>query len=150
MVAEPPPRADLGQGEPEHLLRARRPDRTLWWHLQRYSATLLYYTLMRGGGEPFGPPYEKGMPSLTSRVVGLLKQRGFFTFETLERLPRRRFRNKFTRHGAAPFRGDYLSGTEAEALPARAAAPSSLDRIVHRLLGRPAAAKKPPPGGSRL
>ncbi len=74
---------------------------------RRESADAIYEAVMRGGGEPFGAPFEAGLSSLTRRVVALLKQSGFFAFETMERLRRRNQRNKFTRHGAAPFVGEY-------------------------------------------
>jgi hypothetical protein len=70
------------------------------------SADRIYRSLMRSGGEPFGAPFESGTPTLTERIVQLFKQAGFFGFETLERLRKRNRRNKFTRHGAAPFSGD--------------------------------------------
>ena len=38
--------------------------------------------VMRSGGEPFGPPYELGPPSLTEKIVAFFKQKGFFGFET--------------------------------------------------------------------
>lgn len=71
------------------------------------SAEGIYEAVMRSGGEPSGAPFEAGLSSLTQRVVKLLGQTGFFGFETLERLRRRNQRNKFTRHGAAPFTGEY-------------------------------------------
>lgn len=80
---------------------------TLWGQLQRASRNLIHAVMMRGGGEPFGAPFEAGTPSLTEKAVQQFKQRSFFSFETLERLRLRRQRNKFTRHGAAPFRGPY-------------------------------------------
>ena len=40
--------------------------------------------VMRGGGEPFGKPFEVGPQTLTERVVTFFKQRGFFGFESLE------------------------------------------------------------------
>lgn len=80
---------------------------TLWGRLQRVSRTLIYGVMMRSGGEPFGAPFERGVPSLDEKVVKRFSQRSFFGFETLERLRRRTERNKFTRHGAAPYRGPY-------------------------------------------
>lgn len=64
---------------------------------------------MRSGGEPFGPPYEIGTPSLTEKIVRLFKLRGFFAFETLEKLGRPNRRNKYTRHSAANYLGRYKS-----------------------------------------
>ena len=61
--------------------------------------------VMRGGGEPFGKPFEVDVPSLTERVVTYFKQRGFFGFETLEKPQERRKANKFTKYGASRFRG---------------------------------------------
>ncbi len=71
------------------------------------SAERIYRSVMKGGGEPFGAPFENGVSSLTSRIVRLFKQAGFFGFETLERLRKRNRRNKFTKHGAAPYLGEY-------------------------------------------
>jgi hypothetical protein len=79
----------------------------LWTQLQRFSRDLIYSTLSRSGGEPFGAPFEIGMPTLTERIVKRFRQRGFFRFESWEQLRRRGQRNKFTRHGAAPHRGPY-------------------------------------------
>ena len=73
---------------------------------QRGSGDRIYESVMRGGGEPFGRPYEIGTPTLTERVVQFFKQRGYFGFESIDR--RRRRANKFTRYGAAPFTGDYF------------------------------------------
>jgi len=74
---------------------------------RRDSDDAIYGSVMGAGGEPFGAPFEVGLQSLTTRLVKLLRQTGFFRFETLERLRPRHRRNKFTRHGAAPFVGDY-------------------------------------------
>lgn len=73
----------------------------------RNSSDLIYESIMRGGGEPFGEPYEVSAQSLTDRIVKFFKQKGFFGFEYFEKRRRRRFRNKFTKYGAAPFRGDH-------------------------------------------
>lgn len=75
------------------------------------------YEAMARGGESFGAPFRQGLASLTEQVVQRFKQRSFFGFETLDRgadaapgnggegeAPTR---NKFTRYGAAPFRGPY-------------------------------------------
>ncbi len=75
-------------------------------HLRK-SSDLIYDSIMRGGGEPFGEPYEVSAQSLTERIVKFFKQKGFFGFEFFERRRKRRLRNKFTRYGAAPFRGDH-------------------------------------------
>lgn len=93
------------QSEEEKLREAQQL--TLWGHLRKVSRNLIYGVMMRGGGEPFGAPFERGMQSLDERVVKKLHQRSFFSFESLEKLRRRRERNKFTRHGAAPYRGPY-------------------------------------------
>jgi hypothetical protein len=77
---------------------------------RRQSADVIYEVVMRAGGEPFGAPFEAGVASLTPKLAKLLKQTGFFGFETLERLGTRNRRNKFTRHGAAPYRGTYRQG----------------------------------------
>lgn len=73
----------------------------------RKSSDLIYESIMKGGGEPFGEPYEVSAQSLTDRIVRFFKQRGFFGFEFFERRRIRRRKNKFTRYGAAPFKGDY-------------------------------------------
>ena len=73
----------------------------------RPSHDLIYEAIMRGGGEPFGPPFESGASTLTEKIVKLFKQHSFFGFETFEKLRRRRRQNKFTRYGAAPFKGGY-------------------------------------------
>ncbi|RYF04109.1 MAG: hypothetical protein EOO40_11530, partial [Deltaproteobacteria bacterium] len=80
---------------------------SLWMRLQQTSHDLIYRALLRGGGEPFGAPFEAGLPTLTERVVRRFRQKGFFSFNSSERLTRRSSRNKFTRHGAAPHRGPY-------------------------------------------
>jgi hypothetical protein len=72
---------------------------------QRKSSDLIYEAVMRGGGEPFGAPFEASVGSLTERIVKLFRQKGWFGFETLDR-PRQKNRgNRFTRYGASPFRG---------------------------------------------
>ena len=71
------------------------------------GAKLIYRAMMRGGGAPFGAPFEVGLASLTTKVVKLLKQTGFFGFETMEHVRRRNLRNKFTLHGAAPYVGEH-------------------------------------------
>ncbi len=74
---------------------------------QRNSGELIYESVMRGGGEPFGAPFELHISSLTDKLVKLFKQRSFFSFETLERGRGKNRRNRFTRYGASPFRGTY-------------------------------------------
>src|SRR4051794_19338374 len=74
---------------------------------RRSSRDLIYESVMRGGGEPFGAPYDLGLPSLIERIVRRFKQRSFFTFETFERAGKERKLNKFTKYGAARYRGDY-------------------------------------------
>jgi hypothetical protein len=74
---------------------------------RRSSKDLIYETVMRGGGEPFGAPFEVGVSTLTEKVVRFFKQFGFFGFETLERPRRRNRRNKYTRYGASTYRGPY-------------------------------------------
>ncbi|MEE8408469.1 MAG: hypothetical protein V3T05_02580 [Myxococcota bacterium] len=74
---------------------------------QRSSSDLIYETIMRGGGEPFGRPFALGVNSLTERIVKLFRQRGFFRFETLDKPKTKRHRNKFTRYGASPYRGEH-------------------------------------------
>ena len=75
---------------------------------QRKSTDLIYESMMRGGGEPFGPPFELGVSTLTEKIVKFFKQRSFFGFETIEKARTRVRRNKFTRYGAAPFVGEHL------------------------------------------
>ncbi len=75
-------------------------------HLRK-SSDLIYESIMRGGGEPFGEPYEVSAQTLTDRIVKFFRQKGFFGFEFFEKRRRRRYRNKFTKYGAAPFRGDH-------------------------------------------
>lgn len=82
-----------------------RVDADLAKDYQRPSHELIYESVMRGGGEPFGAPYEVGTPTLMERIVKLWNQRGFFRFETFEKVPHRRRRNKFTRYGASRFVG---------------------------------------------
>lgn len=84
----------------------KEPDMGLADH-QRSSASLLYEAAMRGGGEAFGQPFDVGTATLTEKAVGTFKQRSFFGFETLEKNSGGEPGNKFTRHGAAPFRGPY-------------------------------------------
>lgn len=77
---------------------------------QRPSAELIYEAMMRGGGEPFGAPFEAGVSSLTEKIVRFFKQKSFFNFETLETPRKARRQNKFTRYGAAPHRGPHRTG----------------------------------------
>jgi hypothetical protein len=88
----PAPRNVLDEMVPNHL---------------RHSRDLIYESVMRGGGEPFGAPYDLGLPSLIERIVRRFKQRSFFNFETFERAGKERKLNKFTKYGAARYRGDY-------------------------------------------
>ena len=67
------------------------------------AATLKDY-IMRGGGTPFGRPYDLGTPSLTERVVLFFKQKSFFKFETFEHNTGNKA-NKFTQYGASRYRG---------------------------------------------
>jgi len=73
----------------------------------RPSNELIYDAMMRGGGEPFGAPYEVGTSSLTERIVRFFKQKSFFGFETFEKRRRRRRKNRFTRYGSSRYNGDY-------------------------------------------
>jgi hypothetical protein len=75
-------------------------------HLRK-SSELIYESVMKGGGEPFGEPYEVSAQTLTERIVRYFKQRGFFAFEFFERRQRRKLKNKFTKYGSAPYRGSY-------------------------------------------
>jgi len=62
---------------------------------------MIYDSVMRAGGEPFGAPFANGLLSLTDRIVKLFKLKGFFGFETFERLRRGRRKNRFSRYGSA-------------------------------------------------
>lgn len=73
----------------------------------RNTEDLIFESIMRGGGEPFGPPFEIGITTLTEKLVKFFKQRSFFAFETLDK-PRSKNRiNRFTKYGASPFRGKH-------------------------------------------
>lgn len=72
---------------------------------QRSSSDLIYECIMRGGGEPFGRPFDIGTSTLTEKTVKAFKQRSFFGFETLERPRKKRRKNPFTRYGSANHRG---------------------------------------------
>lgn len=91
-----------------------KPDssvRQLPWTLnqdhKRQSSERIYDSVMRGGGEPFGAPYEVGTSTLTEKIVKFFKQRGFFSFETIDKKNLQKRRNKFTRYGSARFMGEY-------------------------------------------
>ncbi len=73
----------------------------------RHSSDLIYESIMKGGGEPFGEPYEVSAQTLTERIVRYFKQRSFFAFEFFERRRLRQRRNKFTKYGSAPYRGEH-------------------------------------------
>ncbi len=64
-----------------------------------------YRYIMRGGGEPFGAPYEMGKQSLTEKIVRFFKQKSFFGFETMEPTKKKKNINKFTKYGASRYRG---------------------------------------------
>lgn len=70
---------------------------------QRPSAEIIYETLMRAGGEPFGAPFEIGPSTLTEKIVRFFKQVGYFSFETFDKT-RQNKKNKFTRYGAARYK----------------------------------------------
>lgn len=72
---------------------------------KRQQAETIYRYIMRGGGEPFGAPFEKGKQSLTAKIVRFFKQKSFFGFETLEPSKEKKNVNKFTRYGASRYRG---------------------------------------------
>jgi len=73
----------------------------------RRSEDLIYESIMRGGGEPFGTPFEVSIGSLTDKIVKFFRQRSFFGFEIFERSRPKRRHNKFTRYGASRFFGTY-------------------------------------------
>jgi hypothetical protein len=72
----------------------------------RGSTDLIYQTIMRGGGEPFGRPWEAAPTSLTEKIVKLFKQKGFFGFESMDKGAASAM-NKFTRYAASRFFGKY-------------------------------------------
>ena len=86
-------------GEPPEETRAARE--------KRKSEEGIYRYVMKGGGAAFGQPYESGKQSLTEKIVKFFKQRGFFGFETLETPKTQTKTNKFTKYGAARYRGPY-------------------------------------------
>ena len=69
----------------------------------------IYRYIMRGGGEPFGAPYEIGKQSLTEKIVRFFKQKSFFGFETMEPTKKKKNINKFTRYGSSRYRGPLKS-----------------------------------------
>ena len=83
------------------------PEETRAAREKRRSEEAIYRYVMRGGGEAFGKPYEVGKQSLTQKIVHFFKQRGFFAFETLEKPETSKKQNKFTKYGAARYRGPY-------------------------------------------
>jgi hypothetical protein len=87
--------------EPEDLTPAQRE--------KREQEETIYRFIMRGGGEPFGAPYEMGKQSLTEKIVRFFKQKSFFGFETMEPTKRKKNINKFTRYGASRYRGPLKS-----------------------------------------
>lgn len=105
-------RAPGGESQPNELsLRdgnnpLARIDDGLEPRQHRPSEELIYESMMRGGGEPFGSPFEVGVPTLTERVVKYFKQKGFFAFETFEKSRPKRRRNRFTRYGASRYFGE--------------------------------------------
>ncbi len=72
---------------------------------KRAQEETIYRFIMRGGGEPFGAPYEIGKQSLTEKIVRFFKQKSFFGFETMEPTKKKKNINKFTRYGASRYRG---------------------------------------------
>lgn len=74
---------------------------------RRSSPERIHDYIMRGGGEPFGRPFQVHTPSLTERAVKFFKQRSFFGFETLEKPSKGPRTNKFTRYGASRYRGPH-------------------------------------------
>src|SRR4051812_43744767 len=51
----------------------------------RQSHERIYRAVMRGGGTAFGAPFALGPTSLTEKIIKAFRQRGFFSFETLEK-----------------------------------------------------------------
>ena len=84
---------------------------------QRRTGRNIIFEAMMRSGDAFGRPLTAGVASLTEKLVRKLKQKGFFSFESFDRTgiaPKNRDPevNKFTRYGAAPFRGELRSKTE--------------------------------------
>ena len=96
MNKAPKPLATLDP-EPDDLTPAQRD--------KREQEETIYRFIMRGGGEPFGAPYEMGKQSLTEKIVRFFKQKSFFGFETMEPTKKKKNINKFTRYGASRYRG---------------------------------------------
>lgn len=76
----------------------------------RTSHDRIYETVLRGGGEPFGKPFDLGLSTLTEKIVQVFNQKGFFAFESLDRpapqkAAQKRRRNIFTRYAAGRYRG---------------------------------------------
>ena len=86
---------------------AERDEPSLRPSPKRSSAERIRDYIMRGGGEPFGRPFQVHTPSLTERAVKFFKQRSFFGFETLEKPQNGPRANKFTRYGASRYRGPH-------------------------------------------
>ncbi len=83
-------------------------DKDLQANHLRPSGDLIYESIMRGGGEPFGRPYSIGLGSLTERVVTFFKVKSFFGFETFESAKQtKKLTNKYTRYGASRYFGRY-------------------------------------------
>ena len=76
---------------------------------KREQEETIYRFIMRGGGEPFGAPYEIGKQSLTEKIVRFFKQKSFFGFETMEPTKKKKNINKFTRYGSSRYRGPLKS-----------------------------------------
>ena len=97
--------------QPEQLTEHSNPlaaiDDGLRPNTREGSRDIIYESMMRGGGEPFGRPWGNGLSSLTDKIVKLFRQRSFFGFETLEHTPRSRRRNRFTRYAASRYHGNY-------------------------------------------
>lgn len=97
---------------------AKAPQRPLLTTLHRKASKNIIYEAMTRSGDAFGRPFIAGVSSLTERVVKKLRQKSFFGFETFDRLMARRKANdtdvnKFTKYGAAPYRGDLRAQAEA-------------------------------------
>lgn len=98
--------------QPKELATSR------WQRYLQASHTRLRELSMRTGGEPFAP-FEIALDTLTEEIVRKFNVRSFWGFAFLERLRRDRRGNKYTRFGAAPFRGDYVAINQPQDPPSK-------------------------------
>jgi hypothetical protein len=99
----------MGIASKDLLSQAEAPHsrESLQAKLARQSQHNLYTSRMRGGGDPFGPPFE---PSVLSLYVSSAKldrrRRGFWSFDALDELSDGPV-NRFTRYAVGAFRQEY-------------------------------------------